>query len=86
MNMILNCNDFANKFEYINYLESNGLIPNGCALCMSEYGVCEEAVAKFASPDELYVECIPFGDIPSGYFPTSCLREWRGEECVENII
>ena len=83
--MTLKYEDFDNKFEYIDYLEDNGLITHGCALCMNEYGVCEEAVAKWASPDELYIECMPFSDIESDYFPVSCLGTWYGNEYVENL-
>lgn len=83
--MILRYEDFNDKPEYIDYLENNGLITHGCALCMNELGVCEEAATKWASPDELYIECMPFGGIDSAYFPVSCLGTWHRDECVENL-
>ena len=83
--MILKYENFDNKVEYINYLESNGLITHGCALCMNKHRVCEEATSKWASPDELYIECMPFSDTDSAYFPVSCLGTWHRDECVENL-
>ena len=80
--MIVN---YENKCEYIERLEQAGLITHGCALCMSEYGVCEDAIAKLASPDEPFVDCVPFSYIDKNSFPVSCLTEWYGKEYVENI-
>lgn len=77
--------NFENKYEYIEYLENSGRITRGCALCMIEYGVCEDAIAKLASPDEAFVYCIPFGGIDENRFPVSCLTEWYGKEYVENL-
>lgn len=85
MSLIFNCDDFENEFEYINYLDSNGLITHGCALCMVEYGICEDAAAKLASPDEPFIDCIPFSDIDTNSFPVSCVIGWYGEEYLETI-
>lgn len=85
MKQTLNPADFNNKFEYIEYLERNELITHGCALCMTAYGVCEEAVKKFTAVDEPFIDCIPFSYIDTNRFPVSCLREWYGTEYVENL-
>ena len=77
--------NFENTHEYIEYLENSGRITRGCALCMTQYGVCEHASGKYASADEGFIVCEPFGDIGLQQFPESCLREWYGEEYLENI-
>ena len=77
--------DFDNKFEYIDYLEDNGLITHGCALCMIGYGPCNDATKKFASVDEPFIDCIPLSHIGINRFPVSCLREWYGDEYIENL-
>lgn len=72
------------KYLYIEYLEKNELITHGCALCMSGYYPCEEAVRKYREDD--FVFDIPFGNLEvEEQFPISCLREWYGEEYVEEV-
>lgn len=77
--------EFKDKYEYIEYLENNGLISKGCARCMSEYDICEDATRKYADRED-YVYDIPFSNLDEEmYFPVSCLAEWYGEDYVEEV-
>lgn len=77
--------EFKDKYDYIEYLETNGLISNGCARCMVENGICEDATHKYTGRED-FVYDTPMSDMDNEeYFPVSCLTEWYGEDYVEEV-
>ena len=78
--------DFEYEDEYFEYLETIGLISNGCARCMREFGICEDATRKYADREE-FVYDNPMSDLddPKRSYPVSCLAEWYGEDYVEEV-
>jgi len=77
--------EFENKEQYIEYLETNGLISHGCARCMAEYGICEDATRKYADRED-FVYDMPISNMDNEEsFPVSCLTEWYGEDYVEEV-
>ena len=77
--------EFENEEQYIEYLETNGLISNGCARCMVENGICEDATRKYADRED-FIYDMPISDMDNEEsFPVSCLTEWYGEDYVEEV-
>lgn len=74
--------DFDCVDKYIEVLEKNMLIYDGCADCMREYGTCQKAMELYRDNAKV-VDCQPMSYMSGNkYFPAVCLKDWFGGDIL----